>query len=625
MKLTSTIHLLAKLIEDLANQCSTKYSLKDLERIRSRVKHEGQSFLTITLPTFADTFFLCVERGWIETTDFCGFSKSGYLPRFLGGFTSLVFDSVSGRSLDDSTQKTSAIMSVRQICYLYKKILLPCSDARSQKAFKQYQQTDDAVKRHLFVQGDIAFFDAVARVIVSSVCPTAPNEEDFLPHHGPGSTMEKLTGNRKFDYRRFKWFNQLNELFSPGLNLYPSEEWEHQLATLEMVDDAPVVRVVQVPKTQKSPRIIAMEPVTMQFLQQGVKDVLVKQIESNYYTAGHVNFSDQVRNQVLARENSVTKRLATVDLSEASDRVHNWLVKRLFAVNPVMSRVLQTTRSPLAEVDGRQLALGKFASMGSALCFPVESLVFFTLALVARLKANHVPLSTVTAKTLYSLSRDVYVYGDDIILPSVEVDVFENLLERFALKMNRAKSFVRSSFRESCGMDAYAGVDITPTYMRYPMPEDNEQVPHKVILSLVSTANQLLTKELRRAAEVIITSVERRVGTLPNVVESCEGIGWVDYIERNKRKTRYNRNYQRREVLTLVPVISMRIDKITGVPALAKCLLKLEQQTLKAESFYKDDRVEQTYRRLLISDKRHMARTPVRGALTLKRRWVADQ
>lgn len=621
MKATSEVFtLLQGLLKDLADQCSTMYSSRDLDTLRKRVEHEGLSFLTIALPGFADTVFDCIERGWVTSTDFCGYKKSGCLPSFLKGFTTLIFDKEGGKVLDDSIQKTNAIMSVRQIGFFFKKIKLPCSIDRIKIAYDNYRRTDEAVKRHIFDRGDLHLFDRVSRIIVSGIFPAAVDEEDFLPHHGPGSTQERIVGNRKYDYRRYTWFTQLDPYFSQGLNILPSEEWA-ATEMIETVGDKPFVRVVHVPKTLKSPRIIAMEPVVMQYLQQGLKDVMVKRIESAKLTAGHVNFTDQSINQRLALSSSRSRRLSTVDLSEASDRVHNFIAQRLFAVNPSLSRLIQATRSPHAHIGEDKVYLAKFASMGSALCFPVEALLFYVLALMTGVRATK---SQVSAKTLYSLSRDVYVYGDDIILPRAWVDRFSHTLAAFALKMNTKKSYSHSKFRESCGMDAYDGVEITPVYMRSPLSEAKRRPSPNEVISLISTANQAFDKCLYRTAISLKDIVERRVGKLPYVGRDSEGLGWVDLnLSDYKTRTRFNRNLQRREVLALVPEAVRKKDRLSGVPALVKCLLKLakgETDVLSKHPYL--DRTEQVYRYALTADKEHLTTTPVRGALTLKRRWV---
>jgi hypothetical protein len=609
--------LLTNLLGDLAEQCSTKLCSRDVKTIRHRVKHEGLSFLTITLPEFCDDFFWSLEQGHVGSNVFIGWKKRLCLPAFLQGFTSLVFDVSTGRSLHEQNKK--AVHAVRQIGYFFKKIQLPCTDQRVAKAIQSYVQTDNDLKRHIFDYSKLQSFRRVSRIILSSITPSAIHEEDLLPHHGPGSTFEKLIGNKKYFHKSFKWYQQLDKCFSQGLTTYPSEEYLSRCRLDNVEKSSPKVRVIHVPKTLKKPRIIAMEPVVMQMTQQSIKDFLVKRIERSKYTAGHVNFSDQSVNRDLALLHSQDRKLATIDLSAASDRVHNELVKIMLEINPGLSRMVQCTRSPLAKVDGADLVLSKFASMGSALCFPIEALVFFIICLLVRIECTS---SAITPETLFRLSRDIYIYGDDILIPADEVESAVTFFADFGLKVNTSKSFTHSHFRESCGMDAFDGTEITPVYLRHPLPDRRRRADR--IVSTVATVNQLFEKGLWRSATYLVEEVEKLTGVLPVKPTDTEGLGWVEtsFLER-KARFRVNRNLQRLEVQTLVPSISFKKDEIDGVPALLKCLLKLEQRPFyRPEVFGRQAESESLYLKALVSDEGHLSRTPVRGALTLKRRWV---
>jgi hypothetical protein len=86
-------------------------------------------------------------------------------------------------------------------------------------------------------------------------------------------------------------------------------------------DETPV-KVCFVPKTASKPRVIAIEPVAMQYMQQAIADWIRPLIESKgRFTAGHVNFRDQTVNSNFARSSSIDGKYATLDMSDASDRV----------------------------------------------------------------------------------------------------------------------------------------------------------------------------------------------------------------------------------------------------------------------------------------------------------------
>lgn len=94
-ELKSLIVLWSKVTEELGNQCRISTD-RDIQKCLDRVKREGLSFLTITLPQFAVDFQKSLDNGFVASTAFAGFSKRGGFPRFLGGFLSRVF-SADGR------------------------------------------------------------------------------------------------------------------------------------------------------------------------------------------------------------------------------------------------------------------------------------------------------------------------------------------------------------------------------------------------------------------------------------------------------------------------------------------------------------------------------------------------
>ena len=108
----------------------------------------------------------------------------------------------------------------------------------------------------------------------------------------------------------------------------------------------------------------------------------------------------------------------------------------------------------------------KFAPMGSGVCFPVMGLVHW--ALITALVFNS------TMPKAHELSTQVYVYGDDIIVPSECAQLVYKYLPRFGMKINKDKSFVASHFRESCGCHAYKGFDITPAFFKKVILKDSQ-------------------------------------------------------------------------------------------------------------------------------------------------------
>jgi hypothetical protein len=102
-----------------------------------RVEHEGDSFLTITLPSFASDLEIGLELGGIDgPTLFQSFKKRGRLPVFLKGFVDQVFDRSTGMLREQPN--VEAIRAVRQLCLVFKKIERETTDARKAAAEAAY-------------------------------------------------------------------------------------------------------------------------------------------------------------------------------------------------------------------------------------------------------------------------------------------------------------------------------------------------------------------------------------------------------------------------------------------------------------------------------------------------------
>jgi hypothetical protein len=182
-------------------------------------------------------------------------------------------------------------------------------------------------------------------------------------------------------------------------------------------------------------------------------------LESHRLTKGYVNFTHQEVNRDLALHGSIHEHIATLDLKDASDRVSLALVRRVFAKVPVVLQALEACRTTETQLpDGRLVELKKFAPMGSALCFPVEALIFWAILVSAMCKRTRLPLSVV--------GKRIFVYGDDIIVPVDWAPQCMLALERVGLRVNTAKCCITGPFKESCGMDAFKGVCVTPIRFR---------------------------------------------------------------------------------------------------------------------------------------------------------------
>ncbi|DAD50575.1 TPA_asm: RNA-directed RNA polymerase [ssRNA phage Gerhypos.4_16] len=500
----SLMCLLREVLLDRGTWCcvSTTFDLKTIER---RVECEGLSFLAITLPSFGADLQKGLDQGKVDRQLFCGFKRSrrtGELPELFSGFLGLIFDAETGRLLDDPS--VDAIQAVRQLTLMWSKISITPDmlltewgqkmyELREKSAIQKYVECEQEVRKfdQLRTEDMTSQFDRMAGLLWSDALQRVDEDIYYgrlVPKHGPGATADKLLGNQKYNQK--EWTSRMEGLFPAGEFLLPSWSYRKELDRVDYLEPGAErpVRVITVPKTLKTPRIIAVEPACMQYTQQAVLESLVGHLEgSDNPYSWLIGFQDQEPNRRMALEGSLYGNLATLDLSEASDRVSNQLVRLLMRRWPHVAEALDVTRSRKADVPGKGvLRLAKFASMGSALCFPVEAMVFATIILCGVEDALNRPL---TKGDLNDLRRRVRVYGDDIIVPTNYALNVVGKLEAFGLRVNTDKSFWTGKFRESCGREYYEGHDVSIVRVRSMLPSRRSDVPE--LLSSVSLRNQL--------------------------------------------------------------------------------------------------------------------------------------
>jgi len=655
---------------DACAKCSADvFDLRDLETIKSRVENEGLSFLTITLPNFSKLFERSLENGFLDPACFRVFSRINRheaLPSFLRGLLGQIFDhktgkvilnepptnfqSVDGMAPDDIP---TCVEAVRQICRLFNKVELPCSENRIRKAFESFIEIEREFETFSLPDEEAAKFLVVTRMLWGGMFRDF-NPDTTIPKHGPGATAERLSGNQKYIIRR--WHDRLEPYFPLVDNGYPlgtdvdSEELE--IVTIVPEHDEQPVKVIAVPKTLSSPRIIAIEPVCTQYVQQGIRDYLYDKLESHWLTSGRINFRDQSVNQRLAMKASRTGRYATIDLSEASDRVPLDLAMYMFEGNRDLHDSILACRSTRARLpDGRIVdPLRKFASMGSALCFPVEAMYFYTICVMALLDAQNL---SCTQRNIFKVSRRVRVYGDDIIVPCTHADAVLDYLQKFNCKVNVNKTFKTGKFRESCGRDAYAGYEVTPTYIRQPYPE-NRQQPASLV-SWCATANLFYLKGYWQTASLMFKTLERILGPLPYVRETASMLGRFSFLgfESVERFSPLNGDvnrpsYQRFEVKGWIPSPVHRSDELDGWAALTKCFIMMDKRSRFGARYMRGQRFDSvtsysldgdlfhtaqseliplfisraSLEEVTAVDQRHLSRSALHGAVTLKRRWA---
>jgi hypothetical protein len=444
---------------EAGEQCHVR-TLHDSAYAESRFQTEGLSFLTITLPAFEKDLLTAVQQGQVTSDLFCGFRKRGGLPAFLSGFLRLLFES-TGKLRPDAP--AFVLRAIRQVLLLGSKIELETSERRRKAAIQAYIDTDEGIES----TGPLDEFQRAVRKHLDAYLADVESRlyrDEWQPRHSSGQLATRESYNSRFGF--LTWTDRLHDVlpYWEDMRLSFRQQIELDVNVLPRHEEPPV-RVTLVPKTMKTPRVIAMEPAWMMFVQQGILHLMTDTLRESRHRKlfNSVWWKDQEPNRLLAREGSVTGKLVTLDLSEASDRVSLSLVETLLGDHQYLLRAVLACRSERSVLpSGEMITLKKFASMGSALCFPIEGLVFYTICQVAVARLG---LSQSTIR----------VYGDDIVVEDEVAQTVIELLEAFGLKVNTRKSFTTGHFRESCGSDWFRGENVGVVKLRHPMPEKRHQ------------------------------------------------------------------------------------------------------------------------------------------------------
>jgi len=249
---------------------------------------------------------------------------------------------------------------------------------------------------------------------------------------------------------RALWSNdQLRILTLMGEGPFVSYDWEKfQSLVRQRVRLVTSNNICFVPKTFKTNRSIASEPLLNGYLQKGVDLYLRERL-------AHVGIDlrDQEQNQLMARKGSLGgfNPYATLDLSSASDSLSIGICKTLLP--PDWFEFLNSIRSHQYKYRGQVLTYHKFVSMGNGFCFPLQTLVFAAVCYASSV-INQQPV-------------DFRVYGDDIIVrQSLALQVIE-VLKYLGFVTNSDKTHVVGPFRESCGADWHCGQDVRPVYVDF--------------------------------------------------------------------------------------------------------------------------------------------------------------
>lgn len=313
-------------------------------------------------------------------------------------------------------------------------------------------------------EGIARFFRAVRKTMLSWIGPTPPTLDSInrFARFGPGSTFS--------DRGRL---TTVPDKMSSIPTLTASASW-YLLPFLETkwgrvnqergrgCDHVRGNRYLTVPKNAKIDRSIAVEPSINVFYQLGLGQALRRRLQKS--TKWDLDHAQDIHRE-MARVSSLDGSFATIDLSSASDTVCTELVRLI--TPPAWFEELNALRSPFTRVNGSWVKLEKFSSMGNGYTFELETLVFS--AILATLLQEEGALGL--------LGVDMFVFGDDIIIPKDHVRSAIAVLRFCGFQTNESKTFISGAFRESCGADYFHGEDVRPYFLKEPIYEPEELIP----------------------------------------------------------------------------------------------------------------------------------------------------
>lgn len=612
-------------------------------RLRYLLKKRGTKFFTIDLVTAGKHFDRCLSDGiyFPCPVPAMGTRQGEVIPRLFRGLLRRIFGRRSGKlriNID-----VVAVSVLRQLYYAAKKVRMDCDDPATYKTVAEFFDVEKAIQPpsldwdgdgFSFVSGDRPtlcepvsqlqrrdgdgdqydlrlyapggdplksssevfrdFNSRYPRLLhtiqrVADECASALGRfeaSEIIPKHGPGAVSDR-EGESKFDFPH--WPEKLS-------NLFQAEEFAYYNAASVWSDSEdggpllskgePPSKLLAVPKTQKAPRLIASEPTAHQWMQQGILGLLTSKMDKTWLK-NCVSIRDQDPSRVLACLASAQGHLSTIDLSSASDRVSCWLVERIFRANEEFLSTCHAVRTRwLVQTLDKKLPrfhkLKKFTTMGSALTFPVQSIIYAIVSVGVDLWSVYAPAkegsrTLLVDPTRFSArrfadettwsSKRVRVFGDDIIHPVESTTLLLEVLTLLGLEVNATKTFYSGFFRESCGLDAYHGIDVTPCYVNE-VPSDTEP---ESLVSVVQSSNNFHLRGMWHTADYLVHTLPqwlRKGLAVKGVGSGAFGLSSFVGADVSHLKRRWNDQLQHWEVRAFAATQTPKKSGIRGSSAL---------------------------------------------------------
>jgi hypothetical protein len=607
----------------------TKEFDRDYLRLSSAIECHGIRFALEVMPQFRKHLDKCLAERRLTLSCLLHFGagrRGEVVPRLFRGLTLRVFDR-SGLLKDQPD--TVAVRLLRQLLGVVRRLRIEASAKDRGNAVLDFYRTDYGVERgnlnwdnhDVFgeeVTTNVTSFTDAARVgadlsddlfagrapdpspelykLLDTVQRVADivssNLGSFDPQawnlrHGPGGVADQSFGDYKYSFQR--WPDRLETQFAfadfaianyAQCELLPVEEARAHGFTHESP-----ARLCAVPKTIKTPRLIACEPVCLQWCQQAIRDFFYTRVERTFLSQ-FIDFRRQDKNGSLALEASRDGSHSTIDLSSASDRISCWHVERLFRRSPSLLLALQASRSvwiaqDICRVSPQVHYLRKYSTMGNATTFPVQSLFFLTLALGVLLHVRRLRVNLKNCKDLGD--RQVRVFGDDIIVPGDCSGVLVDLLKALHLRVNDSKTFTEGNFRESCGVDAFCGLNVTTVSV---LEQPRSASPSSVVSTVDAHNNLLDAGYWETSAYLRKTASSAGFRKIREVKHGDGAFGWSVFgpVSNGGLRHRYNRSLQRLEIKCLQHTAAVTRSPAEGAPGLLQFFTEAAKKVTSASS-----------------------------------------
>jgi hypothetical protein len=601
---------------------------RDYQRLSSAIDSHGLRFFLETMPMFRKHFDKCLSEQRLTPSNLLNFGvqKGGTIPRLFRGLILRVFD--RNGTLKNQPD-IEAIRWIRQLLGVVRKLRLVANVRDRGNTVVDFYQADVGVRRgdlnwdnHNVFEKEASknatsfvgmlhpstlpltdlrkdqtststrdlfkLLDTTQRVadlVTGSLGTFYPDEWSF--RHGPGAVADKSFGEYKYSFDR--WPDRLESVF-PYADFAVANYAQVDLDSLgvlrnkDFLKESPA-RLCAVLKTIKTPRLIACEPSGYQWCQQAIRSFLYERVRKTILSE-FMNFHEQDLNGSLALSASHSRSHSTIDLKNASDLISCWHVERLFRRSPSLLMALQASRSTeiiqeICKVTPKTWRLRKYSTMGNATTFPVQSLFFLVLALSSVI---HVRKMKVSLRSIRIASRSqVRVFGDDMIVPNDASGVLLGLLEALELRVNHSKTFTEGNFRESCGVDAFDGHDVTTTNI---LDIPNAASPSSIVSIVDSHNNLLLAGYFATAAFLRKTANLLGFKKIREVKHGDGAFGWLTYgvPSFDGFAVRVSKRFHRLEIRCLQNFSATKRKPPEGSPGLLQFFTEAAKEVTNADS-----------------------------------------